>query len=241
MAKKRVTAFAAACCILMAATACADNGEFENDLNDNYEYPEIDLDGENYKELENIEMASTMLTLSDGSEVTVKLNMISGRYYDEYYEGYLPSIYTYSKNYEGSYELLTVNKNGDIIFRTDLEELWHDMGNTYNFSHMFELESTDYNGDGCPDFSIGMPYSSSNMGFLLLTVSDDGSIRRLCDTEIQMSGSFGNFSMIFEHGSSEEGKFITGYSYNNILGEVENVTYYYNEESGLYEENGFWD
>lgn len=224
MAKKRNTAIAAVLCIIMALTACAGSEE-----------PEKDSDSEHYKELEDIEMASATVTMSDGSKAVVKLNMTSGIYYDEYYEGYLPSIYTYDQNYEGSYELLTMNESGDVLFRVNLDDLWPDNGNTYNFRDSFELEWTDYNADGCPDFSIGMPYSSSSMGFLILTVLDDGSIERLSDTEILLD-SFEKFSVIFEHDQTAEGKPVTGYRYNNVSGEIDTVTYYYNEDSGLYEE-----
>lgn len=186
-------------------------------------------------EFENIKMASAAISLANDSKVSVELIMTNGKYYDEYWEDYLPSIYTYNQNFEGTYELQTVNENGDILFRIDLKDLWTDTNNTFNFPGEFELEWADYNADGCPDFSIGMPYSSSNMGFLLFTMRKDGSLEKLSSSEIMLN-SFEKFSVIFEHDPNADGMPITGYFYNNTVGEVENIVYYYNENSGLYEE-----
>lgn len=186
-------------------------------------------------EFENIKMASATVSLADGSEVSVELIMTNGKYYDEYWEDYLPSIYTYDRNFEGTYELRTVNEKGDILFQINLADLWPDIGSNFNFPGEFELEWADYNEDGCPDFSIGMPYSSSNMGFLLFTVREDGNLERISNSDIMLN-SFEKFSVIFDHDTETEGMPITGYMYNNTVGEVESVMYYYNKTNGLYEE-----
>lgn len=209
-----------------------------SDKSDSMTESEMDLSpisSVHFFEFENIKMASATVSLANGSKVSVELIMTNGKYYDEYWEDYLPSIYTYSQNFEGTYELHTVNEYGDILFRIDLKDLWTDTNNTFNFPGEFELEWTDYNSDGCPDFSIGMPYSSSNMGFLLFTVREDGSLERLSSNEIILN-SFEKFSVIFDHDTETEGMPITGYMYNNTVGEVESVIYYYNEDNRLYEE-----
>lgn len=212
---------------------------FDNsDKSDNKTESEPDLSPistVHFFEFENIKMASAAASLPDGSEVYVELIMTNGKYYDEYWEEYLPSIYTYNRNYEGAYELRTINEKGDILFQINLADLWPDIGDSFNFPGEFELEWTDYNADGCPDFSIGTPYSSSNMGFLLFTMREDGSLEKLSSEDILLN-NFEKFSVIFEHDSNADGMPITGYFYNNTTGEVENIVYYYNENTGLYEE-----
>ena len=74
--------------------------------------------------LENIKMASGIMPLSDGSDVTVELWMTEGTYYNETMDEYAPSIYTYPQNYEGNYILRTSDGDGNLLFETGLEQLW---------------------------------------------------------------------------------------------------------------------
>lgn len=180
-------------------------------------------------------MASGTALQADGNEVTVELWMTSGQYFDEFWEDYLPSIYTYNRNYQGTYALYVKNKDGDILSEKELGDFWPDVDDVFNFPCEFELEWADYNGDGCPDFTVGIPYSSSSMGFLLFTVQEDGNLKRLCDTEIPLN-SFEKFPVIFEHDPETERKPITGYRYNNVIGETESAIYYYDEMNGIYAE-----
>lgn len=215
-------------------TVCFDN----SDKSDNKTESEPDLSPistVHFFEFENIKMASAAVSLTDGSKLNIELIMTSGKYYDEYWEDYIPSIYTYDRNFEGNYELRTINENGDILFQINLSDLWPDFGSSFNFPGEFELKWTDYNADGCPDFSIGIPYSSSNMGFLLFTMREDGSLEKLSEEDILLN-NFEKISVIFEHDSNADGMPITGYFYNNTTGEVENIVYYYNDNIGLYEE-----
>lgn len=203
--------------------------------NNSDEDNEIDLSSVHSAELENIKMASAEVSLADGSEISVELIMTSGKYYDECSEDYIPSILTYDRNYEGTYELRTVNEKDDILFQINLADLWSDIGSNFNFPGEFKLEWADYNSDGCPDFSIGFPFTSSNMGFQLFTVREDGSLENLSNEEILLN-SYEKFSVIFEHDSDVYGMPITGYVYDNSICEVESIVYYYNENTGLYEE-----
>lgn len=213
----------------------SNKSDTSNSYNNSDEDNETDLSSVHFAELKNIKIASAAVSLADGSKLNIELIMTNGKYYDEYWEDYLPSIYTYDRNFEGDYELRTVNEKGDILFQINLADLWSDIGSSFNFPGEFELEWTDYNADGCPDFSIGMPYSSSNMGFLLFTVREDGSLERISSSEIMLN-SFEKFSVIFDHDTETDGMPITGYMYNNTVGEVESVIYYYNKTNGLYEE-----
>lgn len=189
-------------------------------------------------QLENIKMASGVMPLSDGSDVTVELWMTEGRYYNETMEEYAPGIYTYPQNYEGNYILRTSDGDGNILFETDLEQLWPNRGTVFNFSEEFSLEWTDYNEDGCPDFTLGLPQSSSTRGYLLLTVREDGRLERLCsgEGEISIENSLSQgFSMKLEQDEESEQKTIIGSFYNNAVGERYLQYYHYNPQSKVYE------
>lgn len=104
-----------------------------------------------------------------------------------------------------------------------------------NFPGKLDLAWTDYNVDGCPDFTIGMAGSSSTNFYRLYTVLEDGTLAMLCDSEIP--GQAGaELSVVFEHDTSSEGLPLLGYFWNNELGVGEHWFYYYNQETGLYEE-----
>lgn len=188
--------------------------------------------------LENIKMASGIMPLSDGSDVTVELWMTEGTYYNETMDEYAPSIYTYPQNYEGNYILRTFDGDGNLLFETGLEQLWPNRGTVFNFPEEFSLEWADYNGDGCPDFTLGLQQSSSTRGYLLLTVREDGRLERLCsgEGEISIENSLSRgFSMILEQDEESEQKTILGSFYNNAVGELYLQYYNYNPQSKLYE------
>lgn len=187
--------------------------------------------------LENVKMASGVMVFSSGSEVTVELWLTEGRFYDGTMDEFLPRIDAYSENYEGRYELRTVDGQGGILFQTDLKELWQEANDIFNFPREFTLQWADYNADGCPDFTIGVPQSSVNMGFLLITVRENGALERINREELCLN-SFENFSVVFEHDAKAGKMPITGTRYNNVTGEVENIVYQYDEQTGLYEEAG---
>lgn len=189
-------------------------------------------------QLENIKMASGVMPLPDGSDVTVELWMKEGTYYNESMDEYAPSIYTYPQNYEGNYILRTSDGDGNILFETGLEQLWPYRGTVFNFSEEFSLKWTDYNEDGCPDFTLGLPQSSSTRGYLLLTVREDGRLERLCsgDGEISIENSLSEgVSMILEQDEKSGQKTIIGSFYNHAVGELYLQYYDYNPQSKFYE------
>lgn len=183
----------------------------------------------------NTVIASGSMPFSDGEEVTAELCLTKGIYYNDTMEEYVPSIYTYGQNYEGSYAVRTVDADGTVLFETGLETLFQDRGETFNFSEKFTLEAADYNGDGCPDFTIRQPQSSSTSGYLLLTVRKDGTVERLCSQEIPDTNTLGGkWSAVLKHNAQADGKPITGCFYNNAIGEEQQETYVYQKQSGLY-------
>lgn len=188
--------------------------------------------------LENIRIAYGEVTLSDGTGAVIELWMRKGTYYNNTMEEYVPSIYTYEQNFEGSYVLRTIDENGNLLYETALADLWQYRGPDFNFPEEFLLQAEDYNADGCPDLTIGLPQSSSNTGYLLFTVREDGTIEKLCREEIPDTGGTlqGNqFSAVLKHDKKSENKTITGFQYNNAIGETQEVSYDYNAQEKLYE------
>ena len=167
--------------------------------------------------------------------VTVELWMTKGEYFD--IEHAVPGGGIYEENYQGSYELRTVDSWGKVL---DTRKLGADLSfwgeeTSCNFPGKLDLAWTDYNVDGCPDFTIGMAGSSSTNFYQLYTVREDGTLAMLCDSEIP--GQAGaELSVVFEHDTSSEGLPLLGYFWNNELGVGEHWFYYYNQETGLYEE-----
>ncbi len=185
--------------------------------------------------LENKKMASGEMTFADGTAVTVELRMKQGTFYNDTMEEYFPGIYTYTNNYEGSYAIVTLDADGETLCETALDKLWKGRDQTFNFPQEFSLKWTDYNKDGCPDFTIGQPQSSSNMGFLLLTVRENGSIALLCREEIaSVYDAQKGFSAILEQGSQTGAKTIQTVFYNNATGENERADYVCDERENVY-------
>lgn len=188
--------------------------------------------------LENIRMASANVTLSDGKEAVIELYITKGFYYNNMMEEYIPSIYTYDQNFEGSYALRTIDENGNLLYETGLDDLWPYRGPDFNFPEEFVLQARDYNADGCPDLTIGLPQSSSNNGYLLFTIREDGTMETLCREEIPDAGGSlqGNaFSAVLKYDKESQNKTITGSQYNNAIGETQEVLYDYNAQKKLYE------
>lgn len=188
------------------------------------------------KQLEDLVLASGRMPRAGGGEVTVELCMKNGIYYDDTMDEYFPSIYAYEHNYEGNYVIRTVDEAGTVLCERGLEELFQDRGEVFNFPQEFALVWEDYNADGCPDFTIGQPQNASNMRYMLLTVREDGAVERLCRQEISETNQPGErFSVILEHGGTMEKHTITSCFYNNVIGEVQEQTYEYRVQSGMYE------
>lgn len=186
--------------------------------------------------LENVVMASGVMPLLDGEKVTVELCMAAGTYYDDTMKDFEPGIDTFPQNYEGSYVLRTISEDGTVLQQRKLEQLWEYRGQTFNFPEKFSLEWADYNADGCPDFTIGLPQSSNAMGYVLLTVRADGSLKRLCRDEISCENSMAKgYSMILDYEKESERETITGSYYDNTVGESRLQYFDYNMQLGEYE------
>lgn len=179
-------------------------------------------------------MGQTKMPLGNGT-VTVELWMTEGEYFD--IEHAVPGGGIYEENYQGSYELRTVDSWGKVL---DTRKLGADLSfwgeeASCNFPGKLDLAWTDYNMDGCPDFTIGMAGSSSTNFYQLYTVREDGTLAVLCESMIP--GQAGaELSVVFEHDTSSEGLPLLGYFWNNTTGIGEHWFYYYNQETGLYEE-----
>lgn len=201
---------------------------------------EGDAQDESYKQeeqpvaLTDFLMGQAEMTLGNGT-VTVELWMTEGVYFDIDYA--VPGLGIYEENYQGSYELRTTDDAGNVLDREMLGEELSFSGDetSCNFPGKMDIAWTDYNLDGCPDFSIGMAGSSSTNLYRLYTVCEDGTLGVLCESLIP--GETGQaLSVVFEHDASSEGMPLLGYFWNNATGSGEHWYYYYNQETGLYEE-----
>jgi beta-lactamase regulating signal transducer with metallopeptidase domain len=182
-------------------------------------------------QLKDYVISDSQVTLFDGTAASIKLLMTDGNYYDEEYAG--AGGGTYAENYDGNYELQLVDQKGSILFSIDLNSDW-DCPNI-NYSGTFDILYTDYNGDNCPDFTIGT-YGSSNMNlYYIYTITKDNEIKRICQTEIAYS--IKKWSVVFEHeAEGEEYRFFTEV-YNNAVGETQQYTYQWYEDTGYFKVN----
>lgn len=179
-------------------------------------------------------MAVTSVALPDGGDVWLELWLLEGLYYDMEYAG--PGGGIYEENYEGTYELRTVDASGNMLDARELNADWYGPdGGRVNFPGAFELAVTDYNLDGCMDFTVGTYGSSSVNLFYLYTVDAAGRIMPLCAEGIPAENT-GEFSILFEHDTSVEGLPIYSSQWDNAKGESVLLMYLWNAETGMYEQ-----
>lgn len=189
--------------------------------------------GEMPAKIADMRMASGTVEHDNGERISVELWLLEGVYFDEEYAGAGGGIYP--ENYQGHYELRTVNEQGEVSDTVDLNADWlGEEGGTINFPEEFEILFTDYNRDKNPDFTIGTYGSSSMNLFYLYTVDGEGKIRRLCETEIP-SQLLMEYSVVFEHDTEAEGMPFLSYCWNNATGRGEHHFYCLNDRTGLYE------
>lgn len=187
-------------------------------------------------EIADMRMASGKMEYGNGERTDVELWLLEGVYFDEEYAGAGGGIYP--ENYQGHYELRTVNGQGEVLDTVDLNADWlGEEGGWINFPAEFEIVFTDYNLDGNPDFTIGTYGSSSMNLFYLYTADGEGKIRRLCAAEIP-SQMLAEYSVVFEHDTGAEGMPFLTYYWNNATGQGEHRFYRLNAETGLYEMSG---
>ena len=186
-------------------------------------------------QLKDFTISDSQITLFDGTTANIKLIMTNGIYYDEKYVEKFVGFGggTYDENYIGIYELQLVDQEGAILSSMDLNKDWDYP--KINYSGAFDILSADYNGDSCPDFTIGT-YGSSNMNlYFLYTITKDNKIKRICQTEIAESKK--EWSVIFEHELvGEEYQFLTKV-YNNAVGKTVQYTYQWDENTGYFKLN----
>lgn len=182
-------------------------------------------------QLKDFVISDSQVTTYDGTAANIKLIMTDGNYYDEEYAGYGGG--TYAENYDGNYELQLVDQEGAILSSMDLNKDWDYP--KINYGGTFDILFADYNGDSCPDFTLGT-YGSSNMNlYFLYTITKDNKLKRICRTEI--ADSTKERSVVFEQeAAGEEYQFLTEV-YNNAIGETQQYTYQWDEDTGYFKVN----
>lgn len=177
--------------------------------------------------VKNYLLTESPVVLYDKSTARLKLIMTEGIYYDEEYAGMGGG--TYPENYYGSYELQLVNVEGELLSAFDLSKDWN---TSINYGNRFDIQTEDYNGDGCPDFTLGT-YGSSNFNiFYLYTITRDNSISRISENEMAYNDK--GFSVMFPHEAKEGNYYIYTEVYNNAEGKNLQYTYQWNGVKGYF-------
>lgn len=182
--------------------------------------------------LQEVRVASGKMEIDNGRSFTVELWMTEGEYYDDEHEA--ESIYVYEENYRGIYELRTFDEEGVLLSAQPLHEVWDTLaGKKFNFPKGFALRHADYNEDGCPDFTLGQPGSSSSNIYALLTVDKTGKISKLYNGNI-VTNEYIHFSEVFRYDAGQEGKFVFSSVWNKDFGESVEEKYIWIEKEGMY-------
>lgn len=212
--------------------ACGKKEVNQDALHTDAKQPEL-VGGEQPVYMQDVLVAAGDMSIEDGTKITVELRMTEGVYFDAEHE--VPSIYVYEENYKGSYILKTLDESGKVMWEFNLENLWNiDEAGEFNFSKDFVIQSKDYNGDGCPDFSLGQPVSSADYGYILLTVMPDGRIEKLCEETVLCCESK-EFSVEFLQ--EEYTKNLLVKAWDNAIGEAREMVYLWDEERCLYKKS----
>lgn len=116
-----------------------------------------------------IVISENSVVLSDGQNVSLNLEMISGSKHEGEIGGGI-----YECNWKGLYQIHVFSDERDIsIVPVAINEA------QMNFGEKFELVFDDYNGDLNPDFTLGQYGSLNGNIFRLFTVFSNGEIKEL--------------------------------------------------------------
>ncbi len=185
-------------------------------------------------QLKEYRLSTKDILLANGEAAVLELWLQEGEY--AVGEDVLPSAQTFEENFQGQYYLVTKNQEGIELDRHYLNQpnaaaAERDVfGDRCNFSGFFAIQEADYNGDHCPDFTIGVPLSSSMNFFVLYTVRENGKIELLCKEGIPALTN--DFSVRFE---MEQGsRDIFTYEYDNSIAEQRKLIYKWESEQGIY-------
>ncbi len=176
--------------------------------------------------LANFVMAENTAVLSDGKNVSVRLVMTGGKYFNEKYAGAGGGIYR--ENYQGNYEIQVLDSYGKLISAAKFEN----EGQPANFPGKFELLFDDYNDDKNPDLSIGQYGSSSMNIYRLYTIMPDGSVKDISGETFTHASS--DFSVKFK--KDGQSGFYTQF-YNNAIGKTVTVHYIWDKNDDTFKED----
>lgn len=129
-----------------------------------------------FEKIQNLVLSQTRFSPVEGQNLTLQLVLTEGVYYTR--EQAPESLF--AENYEGSYQLRTLDEQGRVLNTVDLE---NDQGGEVmnfpcrDFSWYFE----DYNLDGRQDFFLGTKAANRRSYHYLMTVTDQGEFTYLYD------------------------------------------------------------
>lgn len=177
--------------------------------------------------LSNYVIADSKVTLSDQTSASLRLILTKGNYITNKPTGLVNG--SSDHNYTGSYELQLVDNTDDILNTMDLNKDWNNT--TVQFTDKFDIQFHDYNNDSCPDFTLGTYNSAGVMQYYLYTISENNSIKRICQTPIiEMST---DPSIVFDSDQAKPGRFLN-YYYDPISGSRSHKLYKWNEATGYF-------
>ena len=149
-----------------------DNGRYvvEDVIPARDEFADVLPDTKQTWNLSEYRLCAKEMQLAGGRPVVLELWLKEG----EYVTGYdaVPGAGTYEENYRGDYVLVTRDRKGNVLDQYGLNRQPEGspeniFGARANFSGPFDIVTADYNGDGSPDFTIGVELSSV-MNFFVL-------------------------------------------------------------------------
>lgn len=168
-------------------------------------------------------IAENTTTLSNGKDVSVRLVMTDGKYFDEEYAGSGGGIYP--ENYQGNYDIQILNSDRKLISKTKFES----ENQPANFAGKFNLLFDDYNNDRNPDFSIGEWGSSSMNIYQLYTIMPDGTVKKISSEALTHSSH--DFSVKF---NKDKDSGFYAQSYNNATGETVTDHYVWDKDKNSF-------
>lgn len=127
------------------------------------------------EKLQNFVLSEGQVETSVGNAVTLQLVLVEGTY-----TSYQVPGSTAAENYEGIYELRTLDAQGQLLDKVELVN--EQGGNTVSFAYRdFPWYFEDYNLDGKLDFFVGTKAADGRSYHYLFTVTAEGGLEHLFD------------------------------------------------------------
>ncbi|WP_274364290.1 hypothetical protein [Paenibacillus thermotolerans] len=105
----------------------------------------------------------------NGSEETLRVQMVSGEWKEEKEPGAYTGVY-----WEGEFSLELLDQAGKVLHTLDLNDSFGGGPLLFSQSRSFQIAFEDYNDDGHPDFAIGQRFSSNGSVYNIYSLQPEG-------------------------------------------------------------------